>query len=158
VPIDTTIRVSKSTDEYLRPSREINPYEPEIIALAVKLGMREKSKDEYAEAVYTYVKNMIYFSMENPPIGLTEVLRRGYGLCFSKTTVLAALMRIAGIPARFVSYKQEMAGGFIQLMAEEVAGAEDMAQQLENKKSTFTHGCVEIFLNGLWMSNGHHMD
>jgi hypothetical protein len=151
VPVDKSIDVQKSNEEYLRASREINPYEPGIIALAIKLGMREKSKDKYAKAVYNFVKNNIYFCMETPPIGATRVLKRGYGLCFSKTTVLVALMRVAGIPARFVSYKQEMANGFIQLMAEEVSGAKDIAQELENRRSTFTHGCVEVLLNESWV-------
>lgn len=151
VPVDTTTEVKRSSEKYLRPSKELNPYEPEIIALAVKLGMKEKSKFEYAKAFYTYVKNNIYFSMENPPIGATKILKRGYGLCFSKTIVLAALARVAGIPTRFVSYKQEMVGGFIQVMAKEMAGADRIAQELEKKKPTFTHGCVEIFIKGKWL-------
>jgi hypothetical protein len=150
-PVDTTVEIPKRTEKYLRPSGDINPYEHEIIALAVKLGMKEKTKEEYAKAVFSYAKNNIYFCMENPPIGVTEILKRGFGLCFSKTSVLAALTRVAGIPARFVTYKQEMAGGFIQMMAEEAAGAEDIAQALEEKKPAFTHGCVEIFLNDKWM-------
>ena len=148
---EVILQIPKSNKEYLRPSSEINPYEPEIIALAIRLGMKEKSEEEYAKAVYNYVKNNIFFSLENPPIGATNVLKRGYGLCFSKTTVLAALTRVAGIPARFVSYKQKMAGGFIQMMAEEVAGADSIAQELEKKNPTFTHGCVEIFLNQQWI-------
>jgi hypothetical protein len=151
VPINTTIEISRSTEKYLRPSSEINPYQPEVIALAVTLGLKEKSKEDYARAVYAYTKNYIYFSMENPPTGPVEVLKKGYGLCFSKMSVLAALTRLAGIPTRFVSYKQEMAGGFIQMMAEEAIGAEDIAQELEKSKPTFTHGCVEIFLNDKWL-------
>ena len=78
----------------------------------------------------------------------------GYGLCISKLCVLAALARVTGIPARFVFYEQEMAGGFISMMAEEMAGgiAGEIANHLEKRKPTFQHGCVELFLDGEWVS------
>ena len=149
VPADTTTEVPRSSEKYLRASKEINPYAPEIIALAMRLGMKEKSKIDYAKAAYTYVKNSIYWYMESPPVGEANILKKGYGLCFSKTMVLAALARAAGIPVRFVSYKQKMEGGFIQLVAEEVAP--DLAKEINEKAPAFTHGCVELFLDGKWI-------
>jgi hypothetical protein len=67
---------------------------------------------------------------------------------------LAALARVAGIPARFVFYEQEMAGGFISMMAEEMAGgvAGEIANFLERRRPTFEHGCLELFLDGEWVS------
>ena len=68
-PRDTTTKIVKHTEEYLRLTPDINPYDPEIIGLAVKLGMKEKSQREYIEAAYKWVKNNIIFSMETPPDG-----------------------------------------------------------------------------------------
>lgn len=150
VPADKTTEVQRSSEKYLRPSKEINPYAPEIIALAMKLGMKEKNKKDYAKAAYSYVKNNIYWYMEVPPTGAVNILKKGYGLCFSKTMLLAALARVAGIPARFVSYKQKMEGGFWNLAAEEVIGAE-LAHELGEESPAFTHGCVELLLDEKWM-------
>ena len=149
VPVDTTTEVQKSSEKYLRPIKEINPYEPEIIALAVKLGMKEKGKKDYAKAAYDFVKNHIYWYMETPPIGVVNTMKKGYGLCFTKMMVLAALARVAGIPARFVTYKQKMEGGFIQTVATEVAP--DLAKEINEKAPAFTHGCIELQLDGKWM-------
>jgi hypothetical protein len=151
---DRTTIVTRYAEKYLRPTKDINPYEPEIVALAMKLGMNEKSKREYAEAACNYVKNNIRFYLEVPPIDPVDVLKKGYGLCISKLSVLAALARVAGIPARFVFYEQEMAGGFISMMAEEMAGgvAGEVAKDLEKSRPTFGHGCLELFLDGEWVS------
>ena len=154
LPRDTKTHVIRHKEEFLRPTPNINPYEPEVIALAVKLGMKEKSKREYAEAAFDYVKNSIYFNIETPPSGPVESIKKGYGLCLNKMMVLAALSRVAGIPARFVTYKQEMAQGFIQMMAEEMSGqiVDEISQEFEQNKPLFTHGCLELLLDNDWVS------
>jgi hypothetical protein len=156
-PRDTTTKVPRHTEEYLRPTTGdwgANPYEPEVVALAVKLGMKEKSKREYAKAAYDWVKNNICFYMEVPPRGVLETLKKGYGLCLNKIIVFIALMRVAEIPARFVGYKQEMGGGFLELMLDETTGhtGKDIVQYLEDSRPSFMHGSAEAFLDGEWIA------
>ena len=153
---DTTTEVPKHTEEFLRPTSGawgVNPYEPEVVALALKLGMKEKTKREYAEAAFSWVKNNICFCMEVPPAGVLETLKKGYGLCLNKLIVFMALMRVAEIPAKFVSYKQEMGGGFLGMMLDEMTGAtgKELLQYLQESKPAFTHGCAEVFLDGEWV-------
>jgi hypothetical protein len=155
-PRDTTTEVHRHAEEYLRPTSgawAVNPYEPEVVALAVKLGMKEKNKREYAEAVFDWVKNNICFYMEVPPAGVLKTLKKGYGLCLNKLIVFIALMRVAEIPARFVSYKQEMGGGFLEMMLDEMVGTtgKEVVQYLQESRPAFTHGCAEAFLDGEWV-------
>jgi hypothetical protein len=155
-PRDTITIVPRHTEEYLRPTGgawAVNPYEPEVVALAMKLGMKQKSKREYAEAAFNWVKNNICFYMEVPPAGVLETLKKGYGLCLNKLMVLIALMRVAEIPARVVSYKQEMAGGFLEMMLDEMTGTtgKELVQYIEESRPAFSHGCVEAFLDGEWV-------
>lgn len=153
---DTTTEVPRHTEEYLRPTSGawgVNPYQPEIVALAVRLGMKERSKRKYAEAAFEWVKNNICFYMEIPPHGVLETLKKGYGICLNKIIVFIALMRVAEIPARFVGYKQEMGGGFLDMMLDEVTGetGKDVVQYLHESKPAFAHGCAEAFLDGEWI-------
>ena len=150
IPVDTTTEVNRSSEKYLRATKNINPYAPEIIGLAMKLGLKEKSKIDYIKAAYTWVKNNLYWYMETPPIGVDDILKKGYGLCFSKMMVYAALARVAGIPARFVSYKQKMNRGFMNMTAGEM-GLADLAQDIIANAPAFTHGCVELLIDGKWM-------
>jgi hypothetical protein len=155
-PKDTATEVRRHTEEYLRPtsgSYGVNPYEPEVVALAVKLGMKEKSKREYSEVAFNWVKNNVIFAMEVPPTGVLETLKKGYGLCLNKLIVFMALARVAEIPARFVSYKQEMGGGFMDMMFDEMMGASglEILQDLKESKPAFTHGCAEVLLDGEWV-------
>jgi hypothetical protein len=156
-PRDTETNIPKQTEQYLRPTADVNPYAPEIVALGIKLGLMEKSKREYVEDAYHWVKNNIVFFMEVPPDGVVNILTKGYGLCLSKMSVFVALVRLAGIPARFLTYMQEMGGGFMDIMAREMIGdmgtmGEELMQDLRGSGDLrFTHGCVEVFLEGEWI-------
>jgi transglutaminase-like putative cysteine protease len=153
-PQDTETKIPRQTEPYLRSTADVDPYAPEIVALALTLGLKEKSKREYVEDAYHWVKNNIVFFMEVPPDGVINVLNSGYGLCLSKMSVFVALVRLAGIPARFLTYMQEMGGGFMDLMAREMLGdmGEELLQELkESNELNFTHGCVEVFLDEEWI-------
>jgi hypothetical protein len=143
-PRDTETNIPKQTEQYLRTTADVNPYAPEIVALGLKL----------VEDTYHWVKNNIVFFMEVPPDGVVNILTKGYGLCLSKMSVFVALVRLAGIPARFLTYKQEMGGGFMDMMTMEMMGetGEELLQELkESNELTFTHGCVEVFLDEEWI-------
>lgn len=68
-PKDTTTILRKYSEENIRPTANINPYTPEIVALTVKFGINDKTKRDYAETVYSWVKNNIVFCLEAPPRG-----------------------------------------------------------------------------------------
>ena len=154
-PKDTVLNVRKYTEEYLRPTANINPYEPEIMALSGKLGITEKTNREYAEYAYLWAKNQIVFCLEVPPAGVLDTLKKGYGLCLNKMSVFAALMRLAGIPTRFLEYQLKMSGGFMQMMVSEMVGVGETGKKIiddfEKVSPSLTHGCVEVFLDGEWI-------
>jgi hypothetical protein len=151
LPKNLSLKMSERTEDYLKPTSYINPYAPEIIALAVKLGMQEKSKRQFARDAFDWVKNEIYTRMDLPPGDAVDVLRKGYGLCLNKMAVLAALTRLAGIPTRFLYYKLSLAGGgMLQAMVDpSILGG--MAQVIEENDVAFTHGCIELLLDEKWM-------
>lgn len=58
-----------------------------------------------AKAIYDFVKNQIFHSFQinatSVTIKASEVLDKGHGTCYSKAHLLAAIMRVSGIPAGF---------------------------------------------------------
>jgi hypothetical protein len=89
-----------SNKRYLRPTRYCNPREPDIIAMANKLGAYERSDYEFADAAYWFVKDNIDFEMRALDSAGTT-LRRGTGMCFHYVNLFVALCRAAGIKARY---------------------------------------------------------
>jgi len=94
--------IRRSEERYLRATRGCDPYQPEIVALAKKLGEGKKDKREHAEAIFDFVKNEILFASEAlPEKGVVGTLKAGYGICTDKLNLLVALARAAGIPTRY---------------------------------------------------------
>jgi hypothetical protein len=102
-PFRDDFRCCISNEKYLRPTRYCNPREPEIIAMANKLGAYERPNYEIADAAYWFVKDNIRFEMcALDSAGTT--LRRGTGSCFHLVNVFVALCRAAGIKARYKTF------------------------------------------------------
>ncbi len=56
------------------------------------------------EHIFTYVKELPY-GFEDWDLKASEVLKKGWGMCSGKTNLLIAMLRAAGIPARYRVYR-----------------------------------------------------
>jgi transglutaminase-like putative cysteine protease len=54
--------------------------------------------------IFAFVKEMPY-GLEDWDLKASDVLRKGWGMCSGKTNLLVAMLRSAGIPARYRVYK-----------------------------------------------------
>jgi hypothetical protein len=108
-PFHDDMRYSTSNEKYLRPTRWCNPREPEVVAMANKLGAYELSDSEFAEAAYWFVKENLQFEV-CPFDSAGATLKRGSGSCYHLINVFVALCRAAGIKARYKTYKMHFRG------------------------------------------------
>lgn len=75
---------------------------PTLRSLVDAKGWQGLPARERIGAIYDYVRNEIPFGYNRADdIAASRVLADGYGQCNTKTTLLMALLRIAGIPCRF---------------------------------------------------------
>jgi hypothetical protein len=101
------MRVNRSDERFLRPTRYCNPRAPEVVAVAHSLGAYQQPDIEYAQSAFEFAKEQL--TLEIAPIDSVEAsLRRGTGTCFDLISVFIALCRAAGIPARYKIFAMDM--------------------------------------------------
>jgi hypothetical protein len=145
-PYHDGMRVTRSRERYLRPTRHCNPCAPEVVAMAHALGAFRKSDAEYAEAAFVFAKEQM--TLEIAPIDSVEAsLRRGTGTCFDLIGVFIALCRAAGIPARYKIYST----GMIQAWEDSVINVDPLLKKWFNALGYFLmEGEGEAYVDGEW--------
>jgi len=89
-------------DAYLDTSPMLDFDSPSIAQLIESRGWKALSSYDAIEAVYNFVRDEIKFGYnKDDTLTASEVLADGYGQCNTKGTLLMALLRGVGIPARF---------------------------------------------------------
>ncbi|MDP3713738.1 MAG: transglutaminase family protein [Mycobacteriales bacterium] len=89
-------------DRYLRPTRLLDHQHPALRALAERRGWARLDPAERVGAIYGFVRDDIAFGYNaSDDIPASQVLADGLGQCNTKTTLLMALLRGAGVPVRF---------------------------------------------------------
>ena len=90
---------------YLAADETVDFHHELIIQLSEKLSGRAKNQTDYIRLAYEYVRDRISHSADIGHDVITcsasEVLEAGHGICFAKSHLLAALLRLKGIPAGF---------------------------------------------------------
>lgn len=88
--------------DHLRATRLLDYPHPALQRLIAERGWQDLPEDARIGAVYAYVRDEIAFGYNiGDDIPASQVLADGYGQCNTKTTLLMALLRGVGIPARF---------------------------------------------------------
>lgn len=95
--------------EYLKPTEIIDFGTQEIVDCANFLAQGLNGEILIAKRVYEFVRDEIYHSFDVKGKVVTckasDVLREGEGICYTKSHLLAALLRSLGIPAGFCYQK-----------------------------------------------------
>jgi len=141
------MKFCESNEKYLRPTLYCNHLEPEVIALANKLGAFKKSDREFAEAAFRLVKEKM--TLEILPMNeVGETFRRGTGTCFHLITAFIALCRCAGIKARYKVFAINM----IKAWYDTVVEADPLIKKWYDSMGYFMlEGEGEAFIDGKWV-------
>lgn len=117
-------------DEYLTYSEIIDFNNEIIIQKALELSKNAENNIQKTKKIYEFVRDKISHSSDINSNDVfykaSDVLREGHGLCFTKSHLLAALLRCENIPAGFCY------------------------QKLSTDQGKIFHGLNGVFLNEKW--------
>ncbi|MCX0274819.1 transglutaminase family protein [Nocardia zapadnayensis] len=115
---------------YLRGDPVVQTDDRAVISLAHDLRRSASDDIELARAAFHWVRDEVghSYDVQDPRVTLTagEVLRERVGLCYAKSHLLAALLRVAGIPTGLCYQRLAHADGHV------------------------LHGLVAVYLGGGW--------
>ena len=103
------IQFTDDINKYLENDNVIDYENENIQNLADTLYQKSNDEVSFIKSAYEYVRDNISYSadIDNDKItcSASEVLKEGHGICFSKSHLLAALLRAKSIPAGFCYQK-----------------------------------------------------
>ncbi len=152
-PFCDDMRYCTSNEKYLRPTRWCNPREPEVVAMANKLGAYELSDYEFADAAYWFVKTKLANEML-PLDSVSATLKRGTGTCYHLTSVFIALCRAAGIKARYKEFSAMLSDLMMSLGVTESLNLGVTEQEMIMTaffNTGIVHGEAEACIDGKWV-------
>lgn len=99
------IITNEDVQDYLEETCLINFSHPFIQEKINEFKQKGKTKQEWAELAFLFVRDEIQHSFDIDgkaiTINASDVLEKGEGICFAKAHLLAAFLRGMGIPAGF---------------------------------------------------------
>lgn len=129
--------------DYLKETKLLDYSHPRIQQLIVGRKWSEKTEFEKIKQIYDFVKDEVVFGYNaRDDFKASEVLEQGYGQCNTKSTLLIALLRGVGVPARthgFMIDKRMQKGalvGLTYLLA----------------PSKIIHAWAEVYYEGKWLA------
>ena len=125
--------------DFLAPTTIINSDHPNIVALVNRVAPQDLPQTEKARRIFMFVRDEIKFGFGPRFYDHTasQIANTGRGYCNTKGTLIVAMMRAAGIPARQV---------FVDIDASILTGIVGPGTPFVD------HSYVEILLNGSWLA------
>jgi len=144
---DPSMKIAKSNDKYLRATLHCNHQEPEVVALAHKLGAYQLPDEEYVKNAFTFVKEQM--PLEIIPFNrVGETITRGTGTCIHLITVFIALCRAACIKARYKMFAMNM----IQAWYDTTVDVDPLIKKWYDSMGYFMiEGEGEAYIDGKWV-------
>ena len=136
-------------EKYLRPTRLCECDAPEIRAIAKKIGAGKLSDREFADAAYKWVMEEKEF-VAKPMIGALQVFKTRGGVCLDQLSLLAAIARAGGIPARYRLYALAPTEPLYDILVAPNPILKDTVDMLGFIDSL--HGEAELFVDGKWIA------
>ena len=130
-------------DEFLRATGLCDSNSEDIKQKAHELVKDVKTPKEAAAKIFYFVRDEIPYLLDLPDVKASDTLIKGLGECYHKTNLQIALLRAAGIPARYhrIAIRKEMFQGiFSQLVYRTVP---EVAE---------TRPYCECYLSGKWIA------
>ena len=136
-------------EKYLRPTRLCECDAPEIRAIAKKIGAGELSDIEFAHAAYKWVMEEKEF-VAKPMIGALQVFKTRGGVCLDQLSLLAAISRAGGIPARYRLYGLSFTQPLYDILVEPNPILKETFEMLGVLDAL--HGEAELYVDGKWIA------
>lgn len=131
-------------DEYLKATELCDSDHAEVKSKAGELTKDAGTPKEAAIRILDFVRDQILFGFNRYDAKASETLKGGIGFCITKTTLQLALLRAAGIPAR---YRQ------VVLSNESIKGlVPDYVYRKKIPKEIWYHHLGECYLSGKWLA------
>lgn len=132
----------KLPEKYLAATPLCNWNHRDIRRKTQEITAGASSPAEKARQIFYFVRDNIRFSLAYSRSTACQTLHKGYGECGTKTNLQVALLRAAGIPARYhwAAARREILAGLV---------AEFVYRQLP---PTVSHFWCECWLHGRWLA------
>jgi transglutaminase-like putative cysteine protease len=98
---DLSVCKGELLDDFLQPELHIESANPQIVSLASELSRGKKTVCEQVRAFYDYIGNELVYSYNGNNWGAQAALGPMGADCTEYTSLLVALSRAQGIPARY---------------------------------------------------------
>jgi len=133
-------------ERYLRPN-ELCDFDrsSEIRLKTRELIAGSRNRGEMFNSIFGFVKEMPY-GLEDWDLRASDIFRKGWGMCSGKTNLLVAMLRSAGIPARYRVYRIKADSKLWNKLGKDRKGTERMKELGEERD----HVDCEVWL-GKWM-------
>ena len=135
---------TKEQTKYLKLTYFINFDQPEVASYALELSNGITDPVEQAIILFRHVRDDFRYDPYRVPIKpknfrASVVIEQGYGFCITKATLLAAVVRSVGIPARlgFANVRNHL--------------NTEKLRDLMGSDIFYWHGYTEFYLNGQWV-------
>lgn len=128
--------------KYLAPGRYIDSGDERVIRQANKFLKFNPDKTAFAERTFLYVREQISYYPCEKTSKASEVLVSGYGNSTGNACLLAALCRVAGIPAGI---------SFLQIL-------DKKAGNRAGEKVIKNHAIAQVFLDNRWLKLDPSLD
>lgn len=135
--------------KYLRPTRFCESDAYEIRALADKLRAESTSDQEFVQAAFNWVKNNKNLIFK-PIGGALQTFKTKGGVCLDQLSLLAAIARAGGIPARYRLYGLSPTQELYDVMVAPDPIIRETFQSLGFLDAM--HGEAELKVNGKWIN------
>lgn len=141
------MKCGATNERFCRPTLYCNPCEPEVIAMAHKLGAFQVPEYEYVKNAFEFVKENLQLEI-CPMDEVSDSLKRGSGTCFHLISVFIALCRAVGIKARYKMFAMNM----IKTWYDAMVGADPLVKKWYDSMGYFMiEGEGEAFIDGKWV-------
>ena len=147
--LDNLGQLKHKNKKYLRPTLFCESDAPEIRALAEQLRVESKSDEEFAQAAFKWVKTNKYLIFK-PIGGALQTFKTKGGVCLDQLSLLAAIARAGGIPARYRLYGLAPTQEMYDVMVAPDPILRETFQSLGFLDAI--HGEAELKVNGKWIN------
>jgi len=142
-------QIPEGMQEYVRPTEFCDCDCAGITLKAEELTKDVDSPKEAAMAIFNFVRDRIPFAVSRIDEKASKTLKKGKGFCVTKTNLQVALLRAAGIPARYhqVVLDKTVLKGLVS----------DSFYNRQEDRIWF-HPWCECYLSGKWIACDLYLD
>jgi len=130
-------------EEYITPTKYCNAADEAVVSRAEELARDANNPTEAALRIHTWVRDHFLFGFTPVTEKASETLQAKYGWCVTKTNLQIALLRAAGIPARFHQ---------VVLTKKVLKGLTSGPMYMMTKEPIWFHPWCECYLEDRWIT------